>query len=409
MHYKPLLLFFFSIYFFQNTKSQTWVPVASFNTDIEDVVNHQNDLWIGGQSLLATYNGASVTNQGTGSGVVSKMTENNHLDLYAVVNNRINRWDGDHDDWVEIDGIAEPQSVVFYDGIDLYGGTSSGGVYSSPIFFPYFDSLSTHFSGNTPTIKCFARYNNVIYVGGRFSHFNGSPISGVAKRDSTSWKRPSSTISLTGIINCMEVYMGELYVGGSFFLSNGTAFNIAKWNDTIWTPVGGGISNGSVTDLLNFGGNLYAVGDFTSAGGVYAKNAAKWDGSTWQSLNFSSTSGYLKSITYKSNPSNIYAGATGEGAVNHLYRLSYAATGVGEIGSDAQVEIFPNPTNSVLHVSVDGLTANKLEVADLHGGKVLETSNTNFIDISELPNGIYFVNAHIHGKHAKGKFVKNGN
>ncbi|MBK6679912.1 MAG: hypothetical protein IPG53_07720 [Ignavibacteriales bacterium] len=58
---------------------------------------------------------------------------------------------------------------------------------------------------------------------------------------------------------------------------------IAKWNGTSWSTVGAGV-NGSVYTLKMDGSNLYAGGQFTSAGGVNASNIAKWNGTSWSAL-----------------------------------------------------------------------------------------------------------------------------
>jgi len=59
--------------------------------------------------------------------------------------------------------------------------------------------------------------------------------------------------------------------------------NIARWDGTTWRPVGGGI-NSLVSALACDDKNLYAAGQFTSAGGIAATNIAKWDGSHWVPL-----------------------------------------------------------------------------------------------------------------------------
>lgn len=77
---------------------------------------------------------------------------------------------------------------------------------------------------------------------------------------------------------------GDVYAGGSFTNAGGTVVNhIAKWDGTVWSPLGSGI-NGDVNALAVLGTDLYAGGYFTTAGGVSASSIAKWDGSNWSAL-----------------------------------------------------------------------------------------------------------------------------
>jgi len=80
-----------------------------------------------------------------------------------------------------------------------------------------------------------------------------------------------------------------LYAGGTFTSAGGQedARFIAKWDGTLWSPVGPGV-NGSVRALTVFddggGPALYAGGTFAIAGNVHALRIAKWDGTQWSAL-----------------------------------------------------------------------------------------------------------------------------
>ena len=77
---------------------------------------------------------------------------------------------------------------------------------------------------------------------------------------------------------------GDLYAGGDFFTAGGTsASGIAKWDGSAWSALGTGIS-GTVDALAVSGDDLYAGGSFNTAGGTSAKYIAKWDGSAWSAL-----------------------------------------------------------------------------------------------------------------------------
>ena len=81
-----------------------------------------------------------------------------------------------------------------------------------------------------------------------------------------------------------------LYAGGIFSTIGGVlANNVAKWDGALWTALGSGVDGGIyalavVDDGSSSGPALYVGGGFSIAGGVNANNIAKWDGSTWSPL-----------------------------------------------------------------------------------------------------------------------------
>src|SRR2546426_3380503 len=83
----------------------------------------------------------------------------------------------------------------------------------------------------------------------------------------------------------LAVSGSDLYAGGEFTTAGGSAANyIAKWNGSSWAALGSGIDSGLVSALAVSGSDLYAGGYFGSAGGSAANSIAKWDGSSWTAL-----------------------------------------------------------------------------------------------------------------------------
>lgn len=78
---------------------------------------------------------------------------------------------------------------------------------------------------------------------------------------------------------------GDLLVGGLFQSIGGVpALNIARWDGSTWSELGGGI-NGTVAHIaIAPNGDVLAGGTFTQAGGVPALNIARWDGLAWSPL-----------------------------------------------------------------------------------------------------------------------------
>ena len=80
-----------------------------------------------------------------------------------------------------------------------------------------------------------------------------------------------------GYVYTMFVYQGALIVGGGFNAAGGIeARNIARWDGTHWTSLGTGL-DGGVYALGSYGGDLIA-------GGYFSRGIARWDGSAWLPL-----------------------------------------------------------------------------------------------------------------------------
>src|SRR5437867_8965131 len=87
-----------------------------------------------------------------------------------------------------------------------------------------------------------------------------------------------------GAVSDLAVSGSDLYAGGNFTSAGGLpAANIAKWNGSSWSALGSGM-NDSVHAVAVSGDNLYAGGDFSEAGGRDALHIAKWKGSDWNAV-----------------------------------------------------------------------------------------------------------------------------
>lgn len=134
-----------------------------------------------------------------------------------------------------------------------------------------------------------------LYVAGQFSTAGGVSANSIAKWDGQAWTPLASGVN--GAVFALAAFddgaggSQSLYVGGAFDHAGGAAAErIAKWNGSVWAEVGGGIGGATaptVRSLAVFPGTpngppaLHAGGSFETAGGLAAKNFAKWDGRTW--------------------------------------------------------------------------------------------------------------------------------
>lgn len=208
---------------------------------------------------------------------------------------------GDFDDWV--------WAIAFFDdgtGSKLFVGGSfdtAGGVPAKGIaclvddqWIPLGDGLGDYSA--SAVVYDFAVFDDgsgpALYAGGIFSSIDGVPAIGIARWDGGRWNDVGGGLA-SGWVRRLSVFDDgngpALYAAGSFDTIGGTgAANIAKWDGSVWAPVGGGLTGAfaNVTETavldLGAGARLYAGGSFSTTGGTAAPRVASWDGSTWSDL-----------------------------------------------------------------------------------------------------------------------------
>ncbi len=132
-----------------------------------------------------------------------------------------------------------------------------------------------------------------VIVAGEFSQVAGIMASNIAQWDGSDWT-PLGGIAGNGVngpIYALARYQGSLYVGGSFSSAGGVpAANIARWDGSHWHALESGVGvtqpyhPAAVQVLAEYAGELVVGGLFTSAGGIDVRALAQWNGSRWQPL-----------------------------------------------------------------------------------------------------------------------------
>jgi hypothetical protein len=149
-------------------------------------------------------------------------------------------------------------------------------------------------SGINIVVDAMASSGTNLYVGG---DANAPGAASVAEWNGNSWSALGS--AMNGTVYALAVSGTNLYAGGAFSTAGGVSANsIAIWNGSAWSALGSGIS-GSIPYAFNplgftegpvvyslavVGDNLYAGGGFSMAGGVPANDIARWDGTAWSAL-----------------------------------------------------------------------------------------------------------------------------
>lgn len=139
---------------------------------------------------------------------------------------------------------------------------------------------------------------DALYVGGTFTLAGNAVVNYIAKWDGADWSPLVSPggIGMDGPVYSLGVYDDgtgpALFAGGAFTTAGGIPANrIAKWNGVEWSSLSGPNGNGmnnEVNALQAFddgsGPALFAVGAFTTSGGVITNRVARWNGTAWSAL-----------------------------------------------------------------------------------------------------------------------------
>ena len=192
-----------------------------------------------------------------------------------------------------------------------------------------------------------ASYNGELYASGAFANFDGATVNGIARWNGTSWSDVGGGIpgiTFTDIVRPLVVYNGKLYAGGHFLaMGSATVNDIAAWDGTSWSDVGGGVGGATagVQSLVASGGKLFVGGSFWTVNGATANRAAYWDGA-WTVLGTDLGAGARTQAVYHDE---LYS--FGEGAFNgHNYAARWSDdtfSSIAETSTPAMILLAPNP------------------------------------------------------------------
>jgi hypothetical protein len=245
-------------------------------------------------------------------------------------------------------------------------------------------------------------YNGNLYAGGIFTTAGGVSASKIAMWNDSIWSPLGTGVTSSGgTVKAMAVFNGDLYVGGSFSTVGGvSAANIAKWNGTTWSAIASGTS-AYVASLYVYNGALYAGGAFVTANGVSASKIAKWDGTIWTPMdsgmgNIPVTNSVLSITEYNSE---LYAaGSFTTASGNYAHRVALWNTsihaGIDEYSLSNSFGVYPNPFSSATTLVFDKEFKNAaIKVINVLG-KTVKTINFSgtqaTLQKEDLAPGIYF-------------------
>jgi hypothetical protein len=305
--------------------------------------------------------------------------------------NRVAAWDGT--DWSDLGGgVDDTVNALVHDGSRLYAGgrfDTAGGVVTESVAV-WDGSNWSSIDGPVCCVEDLHFDGGLLYVAGGFSSVNGLPTGRVAIWDGSQWSgAPVSAIS-DGGIRAIHADVDGIFAGGSFsvlgtfalsdFPVNGLhASRIVRFDPDIqqWSALGNGSGdnlNGSVTDMVAFGGELWVSGSFRFAGTrPMPEGLARWTGTEWvsppqeslpcgefQQLSVSSSGVLFAETTCLASGSTIWGGTA------RLAGNQWVPVGQGFSGS------------------VFGVSADQVDDQILYFGRFTETNDTPALAVNRI-------------------------
>jgi hypothetical protein len=323
----------------------------------------------GAANGIAKWDGSSWSALGWGSGMNADVLALavSGTNLYAggyfttaggTAANYIAKWNGSS--WSALgSGMGTAQwwypwvSALAVSGTNLYAGghfTTTGGTAANSVAKWDGSSWSALGSGMNDGVLALAVSGGDVYAGGYFTTAGGAAANYIAKWDGRSWSALGSGLGASmGLgVHALAVSGNDVYAGG--WLATTTSLvgnNIFRWDGSSWSALGSGVGVGwggdyNVHALAVSGGDLYAGGSFTTAGGGAANHIAKWDGSSWSPLGSGMNGNEVDAIAVSG--SDLFAGGsftTAGGKVSPNLARAYLATlpalSVRRSGTDVMV------------------------------------------------------------------------
>jgi Tol biopolymer transport system component len=163
-----------------------------------------------------------------------------------------------------------------------------------------------------------------LYAGGSFDEAGGQPAANIARWNGSVWSPlgAAGQNGVNGVVLDMATVDNDLYVGGQYGQAGGQTVNsIARWNGSSWSALESGVGDSGqaiVFAVVASAGGVYVGGSFSQTSGVSASNVARWNGSAWSALGSGAgngTNGFVNALAVIG--SDVYVGGQFSAAGGH--------------------------------------------------------------------------------------------
>ncbi len=226
-------------------------------------------------------------------------------------------------------GNQSVNHIVHWDG--ALGWSALGDGLSADSYEAYAMKLVVDHQGN-------------LYAAGYFTQAGSTPVSNIARWDGTSWTPLGGGLK-SKVTSLALDSQDRLYAGGYFSIEGSDPpqyTTISRWDGNQWEAVGLGFDNPVLALAVDSQDRLIAGGMFDTAGGMTAHHLARWDGQTWTAL---ATEDVGETRTLLVDGDTIYGGS------NNIWKVH---DGVYEIlGGGVSYSLNPYSTTPIYALTLD--------------------------------------------------------
>lgn len=289
---------------------------------------------------IANWNGSAWT--ALGGGIDDDATA---AQVNALAINGANLYAGGQFDLADGNSVA---NIAYWNG-SAWAGLNDGINYN-PI-----DTTDT----NAASINALACNGATLYAGGMFNLADATTVTNIAKWNGSSWTAVGAGLDYSSIfssdstvpsVNALAFIGTNLCAGGVFNVSgSATLGNLAEWNGTSWSSLGG-MADGEVDAILAVATNkVFIGGAFAGVDSVAASAVAQWNGTNWSPLG-NGSDGTVNALALTGNL--LVAG----GSFNNLGEVNAASIGQwdGIAWADMGDQSGNSPNSQVNAIAISG-------------------------------------------------------
>jgi hypothetical protein len=198
--------------------------------------------------------------------------------IHDVPARHVARWNGFGWEALGAGAASRVTALASYNG-ELYNGNAfSEGAVARLDGSGWYRVGTFLISSGLVYIDAMIEFGGFLIVAGLFDEVDGSPHSGFAVYDGSSWSSLAGGPAGPGQrVTSLCIWQGDLVAAGDFTVAGGgVADRIARWTGTSWVPIGAGLPD-AAESMLEFDGELWA-GFWSSVAGSEVR---RWDGVNW--------------------------------------------------------------------------------------------------------------------------------